>query len=133
MRTDAEVITVLQRAWLLPKDGPVDSAVEAKFSLDSVVGDEGLLTQVDCQVMTQLKLLIGSNYSAGEKQLLALSRALVKNSRIIILVSFRVFKGASILSYLVIRTRPRVVWTSKLIRKFNVPSRRNLLPRLCFA
>lgn len=67
LRTDAEVIAVLQRAWLLPKDGPVDSTVEAKFSLDSVVGDEG------------------SNYSVGEKQLLALCRALIKNSRIIIL------------------------------------------------
>jgi ATP-binding cassette, subfamily C (CFTR/MRP), member 1 len=42
MRTDAEVIAVLQRAWLLPKEDPVDSAVEAKFSLDSIVGDEGL-------------------------------------------------------------------------------------------
>ena len=42
MRTDAEVIAVLQRAWLLPKEGPVDFAVEAKFSLDSVVSDEGL-------------------------------------------------------------------------------------------
>ena len=42
MRTDAEVIEVLKRAGLLPMDGQVDSAVEAKFSLDSVVGDEGL-------------------------------------------------------------------------------------------
>jgi hypothetical protein len=42
LRTDAEVITVLQRAFLLRKDGPVDSAAEAKFSLDSIVGDEGL-------------------------------------------------------------------------------------------
>ena len=42
LRTDAEIIAVLQRAWLLPKDGPVDPAVEAKFSLDSIVGDEGL-------------------------------------------------------------------------------------------
>jgi ABC-type multidrug transport system fused ATPase/permease subunit len=67
LRTDAELISSLQRSWLLPKDGPPDSAAEAKFSLDSIVGDEG------------------ANFSAGEKQLLALCRALVKNSRIIIL------------------------------------------------
>ncbi|KZP09468.1 multidrug resistance-associated ABC transporter [Athelia psychrophila] len=66
-RTDSELISALQRAWLLPRDGSVDPAAEAKFSLDSKVGDEG------------------SNYSAGEKQLLALCRALVKNSRIIVL------------------------------------------------
>ncbi|KAF9466008.1 multidrug resistance-associated ABC transporter [Collybia nuda] len=67
LRTDAELISVLQRAWLLPKDGSSDPVAEAKFSLDSTVGDEG------------------SNFSAGEKQLLALCRALVKNSRIIVL------------------------------------------------
>ncbi|KAF5370913.1 hypothetical protein D9615_009789 [Tricholomella constricta] len=67
LRTDAELISVLQRAWLLPSDGTIDAAAEAKFSLDSTVGDEG------------------SNFSAGEKQLLALCRALVKDSRIIIL------------------------------------------------
>ncbi|KAG6865425.1 hypothetical protein C0991_002663 [Blastosporella zonata] len=66
-RTDAELISVLQRAWLLPMDGTSDPVAEAKFSLDSTVGDEG------------------SNFSVGEKQLLALCRALVKNSRIIIL------------------------------------------------
>ncbi|EKM53211.1 uncharacterized protein PHACADRAFT_259405 [Phanerochaete carnosa HHB-10118-sp] len=66
-RTDAELIEALKRAWLLPKEGPVDSTTEAKFSLDAAVTDEG------------------SNYSAGEKQLLALCRALIKNSRIIVL------------------------------------------------
>jgi len=66
-RTDAELISALQRSWLLPKDGTTDAVAEAKFSLDSPVGDEG------------------GNFSAGEKQLLALCRALVKNSRIIVL------------------------------------------------
>ncbi|KAF7321107.1 Multidrug resistance-associated ABC transporter protein [Mycena chlorophos] len=67
-KTDAELISVLQRAWLLPGPGqPADPIAEAKFSLDSKIGDEG------------------SNYSAGEKQLLALCRALVKNSSIIVL------------------------------------------------
>ncbi|KAF7373644.1 Oligomycin resistance ATP-dependent permease YOR1 [Mycena sanguinolenta] len=67
-KTDAELISVLQRAWLLPRDGePPDPVADAKFSLDSTIGNEG------------------SNYSAGEKQLLALCRALVKNSAIIVL------------------------------------------------
>ncbi|KAF7798058.1 hypothetical protein EIP86_009270 [Pleurotus ostreatoroseus] len=66
-RTDAEIISALKRAWLLPREGPADSLAEAKFSLDASVSDEG------------------SNYSAGEKQLLALCRALIKNSTIIVL------------------------------------------------
>jgi len=41
-RTDAELISALQRAWLLPREGPTDPATEAKFSLGSQVGDEGL-------------------------------------------------------------------------------------------
>ncbi|KAF9447357.1 multidrug resistance-associated ABC transporter [Macrolepiota fuliginosa MF-IS2] len=67
-KTDAELISALQRAWLLPREGSTPNpAAEAKFSLNATIGDEG------------------SNYSAGEKQLLALCRALVKNSRIIVL------------------------------------------------
>lgn len=89
-KTDAELISALQRAWLLPKDGSVDPVAEAKFSLDSVVGDEGLSlhrTPVrNCSLIT-----VGANYSAGEKQLLALCRALVKNSQIIVLVSSQLF------------------------------------------
>jgi ATP-binding cassette, subfamily C (CFTR/MRP), member 1 len=68
-KTDAELTSLLQRAWLLPQDGVKDPAAEAKFSLDASVGDEG------------------SNFSAGEKQLLALCRALVRDSSLIILVS----------------------------------------------
>jgi len=43
-RTDAELIFSLQRAWLLPREGHPDPAVEAKFSLDSTIGDESALT-----------------------------------------------------------------------------------------
>ncbi|KAJ3898403.1 multidrug resistance-associated ABC transporter [Lentinula edodes] len=66
VRTDAELITILQSACLLPK-AMSDQTSEQKFDLNSNVDDEG------------------SNFSAGEKQLLALCRALVKNSKIIVL------------------------------------------------
>ncbi|KAF8578287.1 multidrug resistance-associated ABC transporter [Ramaria rubella] len=66
-RTDAELISALRRVWLLPQVGVVDPTAEAKFSLDSLVGDEG------------------SNFSVGERQLVALCRALVKDSKVIVL------------------------------------------------
>ncbi|OBZ78499.1 Canalicular multispecific organic anion transporter 1 [Grifola frondosa] len=61
-RTDAELLSALRRAWLLPAAGHQDTMAEAKFSLDSAISDE-----------------------AREKALLALCRALVKNSRVIVL------------------------------------------------
>ncbi|KAH9914213.1 uncharacterized protein B0H18DRAFT_959993 [Fomitopsis serialis] len=67
-RTDAQLISAIQPTWLLPQNGAHDAVAEAKFSLDSLVGDEE------------------SNYSAGEKRMLVLYRALAKNSRIIVLV-----------------------------------------------
>ncbi|KAL4261872.1 ATP-binding cassette transporter C [Pleurotus pulmonarius] len=66
-RTDVELVLILQRVGLLPPNGTDNAELEKKFSLDAVVGDEG------------------QNYSAGERQLLALCRALVKDSRIIVL------------------------------------------------
>ncbi|KAG9227354.1 hypothetical protein CCMSSC00406_0004107 [Pleurotus cornucopiae] len=66
-RTDAELISILQTTGLLPLAGQQNPESEKKFSLDAAVGDEGL------------------NYSVGERQLLSLCRALVKNSRIIVL------------------------------------------------
>ena len=83
-RTDAEIISALQRAWLLPRDGPVDAVTEAKFSLNASVSDEG--DWLSPRPMVCCSSLIGSNYSAGEKQLLALCRALIKSSAIIVLV-----------------------------------------------
>ena len=42
-RTDAELISVLRRAWLLPQEGvPIDPVTETKFSLDASVNDEGV-------------------------------------------------------------------------------------------
>lgn len=76
LRTDAEILAALQRASLLPPQGVVDQVAEDKFRLDASVTDEG------------------SNFSAGEKQLLALCRALVRNNRIIILVSSLVLRYA---------------------------------------
>ncbi|KAE9388875.1 hypothetical protein BT96DRAFT_1003784 [Gymnopus androsaceus JB14] len=61
MRTDAELISVLHQACLLRKGQPSNPLpAELRFSLDSEIGDEG------------------SNFCAGEKQLLALCRVLVQ-------------------------------------------------------
>ncbi|KAH7104385.1 cadmium ion transporter [Auriculariales sp. MPI-PUGE-AT-0066] len=65
--TDAELISILQRAHLLPAPGKNDPAAEARFTLDANLGQEG------------------TGLSAGERQQLALCRVLVKQSRIVIL------------------------------------------------
>lgn len=41
-RTDAELISILQRADITTTDGIADPVAEAKFGLDSVVNDEGM-------------------------------------------------------------------------------------------
>ena len=40
-KSDAEIIDCLKRAWLLPRQEPPDPGAEGKFSLDSLVSDEG--------------------------------------------------------------------------------------------
>lgn len=57
LRTDAELIDVIQRAGLLSSTNSPDPSAEAKFSLNSTVGDEGL-----CYSTLKLAVLNVLNY-----------------------------------------------------------------------
>ena len=96
-RTDAELMQALRRAWLLPQEGTVDASAETKFGLDAQVAEEGKCGDIYvCSVIDRdinCKPFQGSNFSAGERQLIALCRALVKGSKIIVLVSASTFCG----------------------------------------
>lgn len=109
IRTDAELISALQRAWLLPREGEnqgssraiEEKKVDADVETATVDGaEEGNGEQVPktqkadkarANMATRFDLDApvseeGSNFSAGERQLLALCRALVKESKIIVMV-----------------------------------------------
>lgn len=59
----------MRRAWLVPAATGTDTPNhDTRFELDALVGDDG------------------SNFSAGERQLVALCRALAKDSKIIVMV-----------------------------------------------
>lgn len=68
-KSDAELNSALARAGLIAQPDAAKDVADrfAKFKLDASVADDG------------------SNFSAGERQLVALCRALVKNSKVIIL------------------------------------------------
>ena len=127
-RTDAELISALQRSWLLPRDGPTDPTVESKFSLNSVVSDEGMLSLI--VLLNYYSFHSGSNFSAGEKQLLALCRALVKNSRIIVLVCCSLFQfvfiAHNIDGFDMFRMKLQVAWMLRLMPRFRRQFRQSL-------
>jgi len=72
---DAELYDALKRAWLVDRDQPMPVAgapaaatpTSSRFTLDLVIEDEG------------------QNLSVGERSLVSLARALVKDSKIIVL------------------------------------------------
>jgi ABC-type multidrug transport system fused ATPase/permease subunit len=75
LRTDAELLSALRRAGLLSN----------KVAATNTTEDEGVTqaTRFDLNASVSEE---GSNFSAGERQLLALCRALVKESRVIVMV-----------------------------------------------
>ncbi|CAG7855058.1 Canalicular multispecific organic anion transporter 1 AltName: Full=ATP-binding cassette sub-family C member 2 [Serendipita indica DSM 11827] len=77
MRTDAELLSALRRAGLLDttsEPGTSDAAEATKGGADVSRFELGALVSEG-----------GTNFSAGERQLLALCRALVKESRVIVM------------------------------------------------
>jgi ABC-type multidrug transport system fused ATPase/permease subunit len=81
LRTDAELLSALRRAGLLSNKGSkVQEVAETNATENEAVAQA---TRFDLNATVSEE---GSNFSAGERQLLALCRALVKESRVIVMV-----------------------------------------------
>lgn len=64
---DQRLWDALRRAWLVDRDVPVEGARASRFSLETKIEDEG------------------ANLSVGERSLVSLARALVKDAKVVVL------------------------------------------------
>lgn len=122
---DSRLWDALKRAWLVDQDSEAStkvlpgtaSAPTSRFSLDLLVEDEGL------------------NFSAGERSLVSLARALVKDSKIIALdeatasVGFLPVSSPSSLAL----TQTSIRWISEQIPSSKILSERSLRTKHCSA
>lgn len=127
LRTDVELLSALRRAWLLPQTDTPETP-EQKPVQENGQKEASLTTRFDLNAPVTEE---GANFSAGERQLVALCRALVKDSRIIVMVSFPCGYILLVSHVILIRMRQPQMSTLKPTRKSNVQSRQNLHLLLC--
>ncbi|GAA5925731.1 hypothetical protein JCM1841_001743 [Sporobolomyces salmonicolor] len=83
---DATLYDAMKRAWLIDQDVPAPGSEAAVVAQDSEVQAPGASTPISSRFTLDLAVEDeGQNLSVGERSLVSLARALVKNSKIIVL------------------------------------------------